>query len=139
MLAKLLERLRRGGREPGPEFLGRPPIRREKAYAADSGYVYQYTYEGYRAATRTGSVGSEFVFECTSDRAARFRLAVFAPDESFAAWERSAGRDLNAVERYAIVKMRLFEILDESVHIQRDSEWLLTAAQVERHVAELDL
>lgn len=139
MLAKLLERLRSGRRQPAPELLGRPPIRREKAYAADSGYVYQYTYEGYRAATRSDSAGSEFVFECTSDRAARFRLAVFAPDESFAAWERSTGRDLNAVERYAIVKMQLFAILDESEHIQRDGEWLLTAAQVERHVAELDL
>ncbi|MYC66326.1 MAG: hypothetical protein F4X12_08360 [Acidobacteriia bacterium] len=139
MLAKFLELLRRGRQQPGPELLGRPPIRREKAYAADSGYVYQYTYEGYRAATRSDSVGREFVFECTSDRAARFRLAVFAPDESFAAWERSAGRDLNAVERYAIVKMQLFAILDESEHIRHDGEWPLTAEQVERHVAELDL
>ena len=139
MLAKFLELLRRGRQQPGPELLGRPPIRREKAYAADSGYVYQYTYEGYRAATRSDSVGREFVFECTSDRAARFRLAVFAPDESFAAWERSAGRDLNAVERYAIVKMQLFAILDESEHVRHDGEWPLTAEQVERHVAELDL
>ncbi|MXY67302.1 MAG: hypothetical protein F4Y47_01890 [Acidobacteriia bacterium] len=139
MLAKFLELLRRDRQQPGPELLGRPPIRREKAYAADSGYVYQYTYEGYRAATRSDSVGREFVFECTSDRAARFRLAVFAPDESFAAWERSAGRDLNAVERYAIVKMQLFAILDESEHIRHDGEWPLTAEQVERHVAELDL
>jgi len=82
MLPKFLERLRRGSQQPVPELLGRPPIRREKAYAADSGYVYQYTYEGYRAATRADSVGCEFVFECTSDRAARFRLAVFAPDEA---------------------------------------------------------
>ena len=139
MLAKFLELLRRDRQQPGPELLGRPPIRREKAYAADSGYVYQYTYEGFRAATRSDSVGREFVFECTSDRAARFRLAVFAPDESFAAWERSAGRDLNAVERYAIVKMQLFAILDESEHIRHDGEWPLTAEQVERHVAELDL
>ncbi len=139
MLAKFLERLRRGSQQPVPELLGRPQIRREKAYAADSGYVYQYTYEGYRAATRSDRVGREFVFECTSDRASRFRLAVFAPDESFAAWERSAGRDLNAVERYAVVKMQLFAIFDESEHIKDDGEWLLTAGQVERHVAELDL
>lgn len=139
MLAKFLERLRRGSQQPVPELLGRPQIRREKAYAADSGYVYQYTYEGYRAATRSDCVGREFVFECTSDRASRFRLAVFAPDESFAAWEQSAGRDLNAVERYAIVKMQLFAIFDESEHILHDGEWLLTAGQVERHVAELDL
>ena len=64
---------------------------------------------------------------------------MFAPDESFAAWERSAGRDLNAVERYAVVKMQLFAIFDESEHIRDDGEWLLTAGQVERHVAELDL
>ena len=139
MLAKLVERLRRGRGQPAAELLGRPPIRREKAYAADSGYVYQYTYEGYRAAMRADSIGREYVFECTSDRAARFRLAVFAPDESFAAWERNTGRDLDVVERYAIVKMQLFAILDECEHIQHDGEWLLTAGQVERHVAELDL
>ena len=138
MLTKLLERIR-GRRQPQPELLGRPPIRREKAYAADSGYVYQYTYEGYRSAMRSDCAGVEFVFQCTSDRAARFRLAVFAPDQSFAAWERLTGRDLNKVERYAIVKMRLFAILDASEHIQRDGEWRLTEEHVERHVADLDL
>ncbi len=139
MLTKLVERIRGGRRQPRPELLGRPPIRREKAYAADSGYVYQYTYEGYRPATRSDCAGVEFVFQCTSDRAARFRLTVFAPDQSFAAWEQLAGRDLNEVERYAIVKMQLFAIFDESEHVQRDDEWRLTAEQVERHVADLDL
>lgn len=139
MLTKLLQRLRGSRRPPQPELLGRPPIRREKAYAADSGYVYQYTYQGYRSATRSDCSGVEFVFQCTSDRAARFRLTVFAPDQSFAAWEQLADRDLNEVERYAIVKMQLFAIFDESEHIQSDDEWRLTAEQVERHVADLDL
>ena len=139
MLTKLLERIRGGRRQPQPELLGRPPIRREKAYAADSGYVYQYTYEGYRPATRSDCAGVEFVFRCTSDRAARFKLTVFASDQSFAAWEQLAGRDLNEVERYAIVKMQLFAIFDESEHLRRDDEWRLTAEQVERHVADLDL
>lgn len=139
MLSKLLDRIRGGRQRPEPELLGRPPIRREKAYAADSGYVYQYTYEGYRATERSDSAGMEFVFQCTSDRSSRFRLTVFAPDESFAAWEEDTGRDLNEVERYAIIKMQLFAIFDASEHIQRDEEWRLTAEQVELHVAELDL
>ena len=139
MLTRFLDRIRGVRRGPEPELRGRPPIRREKAYAADSGYVYQYTYEGYRAATRSDWDGIEFVFQCTSDRAARFRLSVFAPDECFAAWEQATGRDLNEVERYAIVKMQLFAIFDESEHIQRDEEWRLTVAQVEHHVADLDL
>ena len=35
--------------EVAPEPLrGRPKVRREKIYSADSGYVYQYFYEGFR-------------------------------------------------------------------------------------------
>lgn len=139
----MLERLVglfRGQRTAAPvELRGRPAIRREKVYAADSGYVYQYTYEGYCTTSRDGSEGRDFVFGCTTDRASRFAVVVFAPDESFSTWERSAGRELNAVEHYAIVKMRLFEIFDESAHISKDLVEVLTAEQVERQIETLDL
>ena len=139
MLAEILRRLRGARRQARTELRGRPPIRREKTYSAESGYVYQYAYEGYRAGARAGATGTEFVFQCTSDRAARFRLTVFTPGKSFADWERISGRDLNEVERYAIEKMQLFAIFDESGHIRKDGEWHLTAEQVERHVTDLDL
>ncbi len=139
MVKKLLSRLRGSRPTAVPELLGRPAIRREKAYPADSGYVYQYTYEGYRAASREGAEGQEFVFRCTSGRRSWFSLTVFAPDSSFAAWERSTIRELNPVERYAIVKMQLFEIFDESAHVDSDEERQLTAEQVERHIEALDL
>ena len=139
MLARLLRRYRRRGGAPVPELRGRPAIRREKSYAADSGYVYQYTYEGYRPATRDGVEGRQFVFDCTSDRASRFSISIFAPSDSFTEWERSADRELNDVERYAVVKMRLFELLDESEHVRGRLEVHLNADQVERHVEALDL
>lgn len=138
MFKKLLAKLRQRAPDP-PPLRGRPAIRREKAYAADSGYVYQYTYEGYREARRDAAEGREFVFDCTSDRASRFRISVFAPADSFAAWESDAGRDLSDVERYAIIKMRLFEIFDEAAHITSHLAESLTAEQVRRHVETLDL
>ncbi len=139
-MLRQLFRLRRGRRRAAaPELRGRPPIRREKIYAADSGYVYQYTYEGYRPATRAKVDGWEFVFRCTTDRAAHFPISVFAPAESFSDWERRFDRELNQVERYAIIKMRLFEILDEFERISSDLDEVLTPEQVERQVEALDL
>ncbi len=139
MLAKLVRRVLRRGRTPSPDLRGRPAVRREKSYAADSGYVYQYTYEGYRVATGEGVEGRQFVFDCTSDRASRFSIIIFAPAESFAEWERSAERELNDVERYAIIKMRLFEIFDASAHIHGPVKERLNVEQVERHVRAVDL
>ncbi len=139
MLNRLLGRLL-GGRATQPQELrGRPQIRREKAYAADSGYVYQYTYEGYRNVARDGADGREYVFRCTSDRSAHFSITVFAPGESFASWERDTGRELSEVERYAVVKMRLFEIFDETVHIRDDYVERLSEDDVDRQVEALDL
>ncbi len=139
MLRMLLGRLW-ARRDAAPEeFRGRPRIRREKSYPADSGYVYQYVYQGYRAASRDGIQGRDFVFDCTSDRSSRFSIVIFAPNQSYAAWERDSGRDLNEVERYAIVKMRLFEIFDTSPHIDAQLEAGLTAEQVARQIEALDL
>lgn len=139
MLKRLLSRLREGREAEPPTLRGRPQIRREKAYAADSGYVYQYTYEGYRDTARDGTDGREYVFLCSSDRAARFSIAVFAPKESFASWERESERELTEVERYAVVKMRLFEVFDESTHIREDFVGLLTTSDVDQQVEALDL
>lgn len=139
MLKRLLGQLLRKRATKPQELRGRPPIRREKAFAADTGYVYQYTYEGYRDAARDGADGRDYVFRCTSDRAAHVSITVFAPGSSFASWERDTGRELSEVERYAVVKMRLFEIFDEAARIREDLVERLSAGDVERQVEALDL
>ncbi len=139
MIRKLARVFGRKARPQPPPLRGRPQIRREKTYAADSGYVYHYTYEGYRSVNRHGSEGCDFVFHCTGDRAKGFALTVFAPDESFAAWEEAERRSLSPVERYAIVKMRLFEVFDESERLSADLVGNLTADQVGHQAEVLDL
>lgn len=129
---------RRVGHRAEP-LRGTPAIRREKGYAADSGFVYQYTYEGYRAAMREGSPGKDFVFRCTSDRSLHCLITVFARDATFSKWEREESRELSDVERYAIVKMHLFAIFDSVARIERDEVWDLGAADVREHVETLDL
>lgn len=139
MLGGLFGLLRRTPRSEPEPLRGRPRVRREKTYAADSGYVYHYTYEGYRSTGRDGSGDREFVFHCSSDRSTQFSITILAPAASLAAWESDNGRDLNAVERYAVVKMRLFEIFDEFERIAQDLRERLTPEQVARQVEALDL
>ena len=139
MLKRLLARLQGKRAAKPPQLRGRPQIRREKAYGADSGYVYQYTYEGYKDTVRDGLAGRDFVFRCTSDRAAHFLIIVFAPEESFATWGQRAERELSEVERYAIVKMSLFEIFDESAHLHENFVGTLSEDDVDRQVEALDL
>ncbi len=45
---------------------GAPAVRRMKTYSAQSGYVYQYYFEGYRPLPVESGV--EFVFQISSDR-----------------------------------------------------------------------
>ena len=139
MLRGLIGRLRGRPAAAQAALRGRPAIRREKTFAADSGYVYQYTYEGFCDARRDGLAGRDYVFRCTSDRSSRITVTVFAASASFEAWEREAGRNLNEVERYAVVKMRLFGIFDASVHVTQDIVEPLTAEDVSEQVEALDL
>ena len=54
----MLDWLRKKKQAP---LTGAPPVRRQKTYSAESGYVYQYFYEGQRAAERNGSAGAQYV------------------------------------------------------------------------------
>lgn len=118
---------------------GRPKVHREKMYAADSGYVYQYFYEGFREAERNGRPGCEHIFNCTSDRAARFTVTVFAADEAFLEWQRQHEREFNEVERYALVKMALFAGFDAHEHLTADMEIPLDREGIAEHAETLDL
>jgi len=88
------------GRGPAP-LTGAPAIRRQKTYSAQSGYVYQYFYEGYRPA----GDATEYVFNVSADRKSSFPVSVLIP--------RELGRELGSTERYAIAKMALFAAFDE--------------------------
>ena len=92
---------------------GAPPIRRLKTYSAQSGYVYQYYYEGQRRLQSGADSGSEFVFTLSHDRKNWHSCAVLVSDGAIAAWERANSRELSATERYAVAKMALFQAFDE--------------------------
>lgn len=88
-------------------------MRRQKTYSARSGYVYQYFYQGYRAAKRGAAAGTQFVFDVSADRKTFFPVSVFLPGAVAGWWEQAHGRGLNATERYAAAKMALFQAFDE--------------------------
>ena len=94
-----------------PALTGAPPVRRVKTHSAQSGYVYQYYYEGQRP-FRAGA-GTEFVFTVSSDRKNWRPTGVRLGDAPVAAWESAHGRQLSGNERYAIAKMALFQAFDE--------------------------
>ena len=101
MLRKLFSR-----KQP---LTGAPETPRMKVYTASSGYVYHYFYEG----RRQSRSASEYVFKLSADRA-RWRWAgIVMPDGAIAAWQSRNGRELSSSERYAIAKLRLFEVFDE--------------------------
>ena len=92
---------------------GAPPVRRLKTYSAQSGYVYQYCYEGQRPFHQSGESGTEFVFSLSADRKSWRPAKVLLPEGAVAAWEVAHARGLSATERYAIAKMALFQAFDE--------------------------
>jgi hypothetical protein len=84
-----------------------------KTYSAQSGYVYQYFYEGYRAHVAGGEKGVEHVFSVSSDRKNWHGTHVFLADKAIKAWESAHDRTLNSTERYAIAKLALFQAFDD--------------------------
>ena len=88
---------------------GAPAVRRLKTYSAESGYVYQYSYQGQRA----HADGTEFVFTISADRKSWHDLSVIVSGEAVRAWEQAHGRSLSSTEVYAVAKMALFAAMDE--------------------------
>ena len=111
--AHLFEKLFRKKSAP---LTGAPPVRRQKTYSAQSGYVYQYYYEGHRPFRREGEAGAEFVFDVSADRKTSGPVSVFVNDEAVRSWEQKHGRALAATELYATAKMALFQAFDERAH-----------------------
>ena len=89
---------------------GAPPVRRQKTYSAQSGFVYQYFYEGHRPTASPR--GTEYVFNVSSDRKTSSPVSVFVTDDARLSWQQESGRMLSASEQYAIAKMALFQAFD---------------------------
>jgi hypothetical protein len=84
-----------------------------KTYSAQSGYVYQYFYEGHREYRGGGDDGVEFVFTVSADRKSSHETLVLVSGPAVQAWELGHGRELSVTERYAVAKMALFQAFDE--------------------------
>ena len=100
------------GKRTSP-LTGAPAVRRLKSYSAQSGYVYQYSYEGQRPFHSGGESGAEFVFTVSADRKTFHPLSVLVGDGAVRAWEEAHARTLASTERYAVSKMALFQAFDE--------------------------
>lgn len=96
-----------------PPLAGAPAVRRMKTYSAQSGYVYQYFYEGYRELRAGSERGTEFVFHVSADRKTWTDLPVLISASALEAWEAAHARRLSGTERYAIAKIALFQAFDE--------------------------
>jgi len=119
---------------------GAPAVRRQKTHSAESGYVYQYYYEGQRPARREGSAGIQFVFNVSADRKSSFPVSVFVPDEALQSWRQGHGRPLGSTERYAVAKMALFQAFDQRAAPDAMSEEIrVQAVDVESILAALDI
>lgn len=107
-------------------------MRRQKTYSAQSGYVYQYFYEGQRPVARDRQAGTEFVFEVSAARKDPFPVSVFLSEAAVASWQQRHSHDLTSTERYAIAKMALFQAFDERrTPYEMREEVRLRAADVE--------
>lgn len=84
-----------------------------KTYPAQSGYVYQYYYEGHREYRAAGDRGVEFVFTVSSDGKAWHEASVLLSEISVRGWEQGHDRELSLTERYAVAKLALFQAFDE--------------------------
>ncbi len=119
---------------------GAPAVRRLKTYSAQSGYVYQYYFEGHRPFGSGEQCGVEFVFNISPDRKNWHTTAVLLGRAALRAWEASHQRQLSSTEQYAIAKMALFQAFDERAepaHMRQDVR--LRAADVEGIIETLGL
>lgn len=119
---------------------GKPGIRRLKTYSAQSGYVYQYFYEGHRDVPLAGHRVVEYVFSISADRKNWNPVSVLVAYEALTTWQQSHQRDLSPTECYAIAKMALFQACDERAtpELMRQ-EIRVRAADVEAIVETLGL
>ena len=114
---------------------GAPAVRR-RTYSAQSGYAYQYHYEGHRG----NAVETEYVFTVSGDRKLWLTTSVRLANEALRAWEKAHGRELSSTEQYAVAKMALFQAFDErTAPSDLKDDVCVTSAEVESIVETLGL
>ena len=119
---------------------GAPAVLRQKTHSAESGYVYQYFYEGQRAAKRDGAPGTQYVFNVSADRKSSFPVSVFISDSALDQWQKEHGRQLSSTERYAVAKLALFQAFDQRESPAAMSEEVVVqASDVAAFLATLDI
>jgi hypothetical protein len=119
---------------------GAPAVRRMKTYSAQSGYVYQYFYEGQRDFRSGSDQGAQYVFQISADRKNWENTSVLVSDAALRAWQDGHGRELSSTERYAIAKMALFQAFDERpTPAGMKAEVHVRAADIEGIIESLDL
>ena len=127
-------------RKKDAPLTGAPTVRRQKTHSAESGYVYQYFYEGHRSTHRDSVAGTQFMFNVSADRKSSFSVSVFVPDSVLAEWQKGHARELNSTERYAIAKLALFQAFDQRADPAAMSEEVrVSGADVEAFLATLDI
>ena len=119
---------------------GAPAVRRLKTYSAQSGYVYQYFYEGHRPFRAAGESGTEYVFSVSADAKNWHPASVMLADAAVSAWETAHERQLSSTERYAVAKLALFQAFDERpLPAQMKENVSVRAADIEGILDTLDL
>jgi hypothetical protein len=122
------------------QLTGAPSSRRIKTYAAQSGYVYEYFYQGHRVGLRDGEQHVEYVFTASAGRKRPLNLSVLLPDSAVSAWEGANSRLLSATEKYALAKLALFQAFDDNPSpAQIEAEMRIHLAEVEAFASTLGL
>ena len=100
-----------------PPWTETPTAHRVKRYSAQTGFVYQYSYQGRRQFPASSHPphggGTEFGFRVSADGKNWLEAGVFLEDAAVGAWELNHARAVSSAERYAVAKLALFQAFDE--------------------------
>jgi hypothetical protein len=108
------------------------PKPRWKTYAAQSGYVYQYVFEGLRS-------DDAYIFRAISGPSIELTLEVILDAKVLEPWV-SQNRSLSEMESYGIAKLALMRALDEEAAPGSARAPIRpTSSEVEAMCRELDL
>lgn len=119
---------------------GRPATRREKSYSAQTGYVYQYFYEGFQETHVGDDAGQVYFFSVSSDRVSHFPIRIFLNRKTASEWQATRQRELNATEQYALVKMALFAMFDRQLDLADEmNPTAITYQEIDQYAETLAL
>jgi hypothetical protein len=114
--------------------------RRMKAYASDSGRVYEYYFVEKRPTLTSFGAAVEYVYDVSLDRHSAFAVSIYVLDEAVADWAARHGRALDDNERYAAARLALQRAFDEIEDLHHSGRQLQVEPEMlEELLAPLDL